>query len=369
MKHLLSPLNVGPYTLKNRIIMAPLTRMRAGKNLAPTTLNAEYYRQRATAGLIISEASQVSEQGQGYPRTPGIYNDEQVEGWKKVTQAVHEEGGHIFLQLWHTGRISHSSHHRGNALPVSASAIPAKGFAMTADFESVPFETPHELEADEIEQIIADYRAAAENAQRAGFDGVEVHAANGYLIQQFLTPKINQRTDEYGGSIENNARLLFAVLHEVIQVWGADKVGIRLSPFGSSGDSYDPDAFPVFDYVIEKLNDYELAYLHVIRSRENETKDHPYIHLERSLWKKFKGTLILADNFTPEEAEKYVTENIGDAIAFGRAFIANPDLVQRIAENAPLNAGDRNTYYGGTEKGYTDYPLLSAIKEQQTLAI
>lgn len=353
---LLAPLQLGDYTLKNRVIMAPLTRMRANADLAPTDLNVEYYRQRASAGLIITEATQISNLGQGYPMTPGIYSEKQIEGWKKVTEAVHAEGGRIFAQLWHVGRVSHSSLHPADGLPVAPSAIPAEGKTLTAQWQQVPFETPREIALEEIKQTMATYRKAAENAKAAGFDGVELHSANGYLLHEFMHETSNQRTDEYGGSIENKARIVLEAINELVDVWGAGKVGIRLSPFAFPYGVYDPKSYEVYEYLVQKLNTYNLAYLHLVRYREGEIEN--VKEKQKALWKLYKGTIIAADGFTPETAQEYVEKDCADAVAFGRYFIANPDLPKRIEIGASLNEYDRTTFYGGTEKGYTDYPFL-----------
>jgi N-ethylmaleimide reductase len=358
-KLLLTPVQLGDYLLRNRLIMAPLTRMRADAELKPTALNAEYYRQRSSAGLIITEASQISPQGQGYPSTPGIYSQQQVEGWKKVTDAVHAEGGKIFMQLWHVGRISHSSLHPDAGLPVAPSAVKPAGMTMTANWEQVPFETPRALDLNEIKEIVRDYRRAAINARQAGFDGVELHAANGYLMNQFLHLKTNHRTDEYGGSEENRAKLVLEVISELVDVWGPGKVGIRLSPFTQSNDIYDPASYQVYPYLLSKLAEYNLAYIHLIRARLSELEDDPAVSVkERELWSQYPGSIIAADGFTPETAQEYINNKWADAIAFGRSFLANPDLPLRIAEGAALNHYDRTTFYGGGEKGYTDYPFL-----------
>lgn len=355
---LLEEFKLGDYALKNRVVMAPLTRMRADADLAPTALNVEYYRQRASAGLIVTEASQISPLGQGYPSTPGIYSEKQVAGWKQVTEAVHREGGRIFMQLWHVGRISHSSFHPEEGLPVAPSAIPLSGKTLTATWEQVPYETPRALETAEIKSIVLDYRRAAENAKKAGFDGVELHSANGYLLNQFLHGKTNQRTDEYGGSVENRARLVLEVLEQLTGVWGAGKVGIRLSPFTFSGDIYDPEAYPVYEYLLKELEHLSLAYVHYVRARPSEIDDELVFEKEKQLWKNYAGTLIAADGFTTETALEYVESGQADAIAFGRNFISNPDLPKRLAVGVVLNPYDRNTFYGGAEKGYTDYPFL-----------
>lgn len=354
---LFSSLQLGDYTLKNRLVMAPLTRMRANpSDLAPGELNAEYYRQRSEAGLIVTEASQISPIGMGYPLTPGIYSEAQVEGWKKVTGAVHGNDGKIFIQLWHVGRVSHSSLHPKEGLPVAPSAVAAPGMTFTASFSQVPFETPREITVDEIKQTILDYRKAAENAKAAGFDGVELHSANGYLLHEFLHETSNRRTDEYGGTVENKARIVLEVLDELIDVFGAGKVGIRLSPFAFPYGVYDPKSYEVYQYLVEKLNSYKLAYLHLVRYREGEIEN--VVAKEQALWKSYTGTIIAADGFTPETAASFVEEGLAHAIAFGRHFIANPDLPKRIKLKAELNPYDRTTFYGGAEKGYTDYPFL-----------
>ncbi len=365
MAGLFDTLEMGDVVLKNRVIMAPLTRMRAkAPGHVPYELTAEYYKQRASAGLIISEASQISPQGMGYPSTPGIYSEEQVEGWKKVTDAVHEEGGKIFLQLWHVGRISHTSHQPDGGLPVAPSAIAAaKSGTMSAQWESVKIETPRALELSEIPGIINDYKVAAENAKRAGFDGVEVHGANGYLLDAFLQDGSNQRTDEYGGAVENRARLLLEVIDAVVSVWGAGRVGVRLSPYGTVHDMRDSDPIGLFSYVFEKLNDRKLAYVHVIEPRatgaggsEAVNEDAPSTSdLFRS---KFNGTFISAGGYLPDSAKAVVEKGSADAVAFGRYFISNPDLPKRIETGAELTPYDRPTFYGGAEAGYTDYPFL-----------
>jgi N-ethylmaleimide reductase len=357
---LLTPVQLGDYLLKNRLVMAPLTRMRADAELKPTALNAEYYRQRSSAGLIITEATQISPLGQGYPSTPGIYSQQQVEAWKKVTDAVHTEGGKIFMQLWHVGRISHSSLHSEAGLPVAPSAVRPAGMTMTAQWEQVPFEIPRALELNEIREIIRDYHRAAVNARLAGFDGVELHSANGYLLNQFLHLKTNHRTDEYGGSVEKRAKLILEVIQELVDVWGSGKVGIRLSPFTQSGDIFDLESYPVYPYLLDELAAYNLAYIHMVRARTSEIEDAAAFEKEKELWDQYPGAIIAADGFTAETAQKYISNKWAEAIAFGRNFIANPDLPQRFATGAGLNPYDRNTFYGGGEKGYTDYPFLNA---------
>jgi N-ethylmaleimide reductase len=363
---LLSPLRVGALVLKHRVVMAPLTRMRSGQpGDVPHALNAKYYAQRASeGGLIISEATQISLQGKGYPGAPGIHSAEQVAGWRRVTEAVHSKGGLIVLQLWHVGRHSHSSLHPEDGLPVAPSAIaPREGKALRADFQPVDYEVPRALELAEISGVIEQYRRGARNAKEAGFDGVEIHSANGYLLDQFLENGTNHRTDLYGGSVENRARLLMEVTDAVIGVWGADRVGVRLSPYGTFGDMHDSDPVALFGYVLGQLSGRRIAYAHLVEPRVgNAGADVP---LDRTAARTaeifrtaFEGVLISAGGYTPAEAEVALETKHADAIAFGRLFIANPDLPERIRLNAMLKRPDRSTFYGGTETGYTDYPML-----------
>nr|WP_290224746.1 alkene reductase [Trichocoleus desertorum] len=358
---LLSSVKLGPYELPNRLVMAPLTRNRAGAGDVPGALNATYYAQRASAGLIVSEASQVSPQGLGYPSTPGIYSPEQVAGWRLITEAVHAKGGRIFLQLWHVGRISHPSLQPDGALPVAPSAIAPAGEAAT--YEGMkPFVTPRALESHEIPGIVEQYRQGAQNALEAGFDGVEIHAANGYLIDQFLRDGTNHRTDEYGGSIENRARFLLEVTEAVVSVWGGDRVGVRLAPSGSFNDMSDSDPVATFSYVAEALNRFNLAYLHIVEPRadDNFTAGTPASRLTTGYFRSiFKGTLIAAGGFDRESGNAVIANGEADLVAYGRLFIANPDLPERFAIDAPLNPADRSTFYGGDERGYIDYPALS----------
>ncbi len=368
--HLFSPLKVGPYQLKHRVMLAPLTRMRAAKpSLAPRPLNAEYYAQRATdGGLLIAEASPVSASGFGSPGVPGIYTDAQIEGWRAVVNAVHAKGGVIFLQLWHVGRVSHSSFQPGGALPVapSAVAIPEELKTSTADGKIVSYETPRALETDEIPGIVEAYKQAARNALAAGFDGVEVHGANGYLIEQFLQSRSNLRTDRYGGSIANRVRFLMEVTQAVIDVWGAHRVGVRLSPYGIANGSGEAEPMPLYQYAIEQLNPLGLAYLHFIEPRssgagraEVDWQGVPSaMVLYRPIW---KGVLISAGGFTGETAEAAIAKGHADAIAFGRIFISNPDLPNRLRHGYPLTPYNRKTFYGGDVEGYTDYPVYDAM--------
>src|SRR4051794_24123265 len=364
---LFSPLQVGPYGLSHRVVMAPLTRMRAERSkFAPQTLNAEYYGQRATAGgLIIAEASPVAPTGRGNPATPGIYSDDQVEGWRKVVDAVHAKGGIIFLQLWHVGRVSHSSLQPGGVLPVAPSAVPITGegmLAMTASGKPEPYETPRALQTHEIPEVIDAFRIGARNALTAGFDGVEIHGANGYLLEQFLQSHTNLRTDRYGGSIANRARLLLEIVDAAIGVCGAERVGVRLSPYGVANGSGEPDPMPLYSHVIRALDDRDLAFVHFIEPRSsgagraevNHQNVPSAMQLFRPLW---RGVLISAGGFDAISAEAAVADGHADAIAFGRHFISNPDLPARIQHGIPFTPYNRATFYGGEAAGYTDYPF------------
>jgi N-ethylmaleimide reductase len=367
---LFSPLKVGPYQLAHRVAMAPLTRMRAARpSLAPRPLNADYYAQRATpGGLLIAEASPVMATGFGNPGVPGIWSEQQIEGWRKVVDAVHAKGGIIFLQLWHVGRVSHSSFQPGGALPVapSAVAISSEFKAMTWDGKVAAYEMPRALETDEIAGIVAAFRQAAKNALAAGFDGVEIHGANGYLLEQFLQSRSNQRTDRYGGSIENRARLLLEVVQAAIEVWGASRVGVRLSPYGVANDSGEPDPMPLYTHVVNALGPLGLAYLHFIEPRSsgagraevNWQNVPSAMVLFRPIW---KGVLIAAGGFSGEAAEAAIADGHADAVAFGRIFISNPDLPRRLQHGFPLTPYNRATFYGGEDAGYTDYPVYDEL--------
>lgn len=364
MSNLFDTLQFGDVTVKNRFVMAPLTRMRSKQpGNIPWELNATYYAQRSTAGLIISEATQVSQQGQGYPGTPGIHSADQIAGWKLVTDAVHQENGKIFLQLWHVGRISHRSHQPGGGLPVAPSAIKPAGGIYSADWKEVEFETPRALETDELQGIVSDFRRGAENAKTAGFDGVEVHGANGYLLDQFLQDGSNHRSDNYGGSIANRARLLLEVVDAAISVWGKGRVGVRLSPYGTFNDMRDSDPVALFTYVIGEISKRGIAYIHLIEARatnaggsDGQITDAPNI---AALFRKIITTkLISAGGHSVNTAKEVIEMGLADAVAFGRLFISNPDLPARIKANVELNRYDRSTFYGGAEKGYTDYPAL-----------
>lgn len=365
--HLFSPLTVGALELSHRVVLAPLTRLRSTQpGDVPNPLNALYYSQRATkGGLLITEATQISQLGKGYPAAPGIYTAEQIEGWKLVTEAVHAKGGFIFLQLWHVGRMSHSSLHPEAGLPVAPSAIaPQDGSkALTSHFQQVDYEIPRALSIEELPGIVEQYRQAAANAKLAGFDGVEIHGANGYLLDQFLEDKSNHRTDEYGGSIENRARLLMEVADAVVSVWGKDRVGVRLSPYGTFLDMGDSDPIALFSYVLDQLSKRGLAYAHLVEPRignagADAAPDAKAPDTAILFRKAFSGVLISAGGYTAELAEEAIAGHHADAVAFGRLFLANPDLPKRFELGAALNDYDRATFYGGTEKGYTDYPAL-----------
>lgn len=348
MSVLFDKLKVGDLTLKNRIIMAPLTRSRAGDSRIPNDLMARYYRQRSSAGLILTEATSVSSTGVGYAGTPGIWSEEQVEGWKKITKAVHDEGGLIFMQLWHVGRISDPMF-LGGELPVAPSAIAAKGHVSLVRPEKA-YVTPRALETSEIPGIIESYRLGAENAKKAGFDGVEIHGANGYLLDQFLQDKTNQRTDQYGGSIENRARLALEVTDAVIGVWGADRVGYHISPRADSHDMGDSNLRETFGYLMKELGKRKIAF---VFAREHMAPD----SVGRELKKDFGGVFIANEKFDQTQAEKVITDGGADAVSFGLPFIANPDLTKRFAEGLPLNQVNFNTLYGSGPEGYTDYPF------------
>lgn len=353
MATLFDPLKVGALTLRNRIVMAPLTRQRAGVERVPNALMAKYYADRAAAGLILSEATSVTPQGVGYADTPGIWSDEQVEGWKLVTKAVHDAGGTIFLQLWHVGRVSDPVFLDGE-LPVAPSAIAAGGHVSLVRPKR-EYVTPRALELDEIPGIVAAYRKGAENAKRAGFDGVEVHGANGYLLDQFLQDSTNKRTDLYGGPIENRARLLLEVTDACIDVWGADRVGVHLAPRADSHTMGDSDRAATFGYVARELGKRKIAF---IAAREHEAAD----SLGPQLKKAFGGVYIANEKFTKDSAQAAIARGDADAVAWGQTFIANPDLVRRFEVGAALNAPDASTFYAPGAEGYTDYPMLETAE-------
>ncbi len=355
---LFTPVRLGALALANRIVMAPLTRDRAGVDQVPGPLAAEYYGQRASAGLIVAEGTQISPLGQGYLDTPGIHSEAQVEGWKAVTDEVHRRGGRIVVQLWHVGRISHTSLLPAGEVPVAPSAIRARGKTFTAQgFEDVS--EPRALALDEIPGLVEDYRRAARNAIRAGFDGVEVHAANGYLIDQFLRDGSNQRSDAYGGSIDNRTRLLAEVVQAIAAEIGADRTGVRLSPVTGSNDAHDSDPQPLFERAVERLDAIGgLAFVHVIEGETGGPRDKIAFDYA-ALRAKFRGPWIGNNGYDKARAEQALASGYADAVAFGRPFIANPDLVRRLREDAPLAQVDPDTLYGGGAKGYTDYPALA----------
>lgn len=351
MSQLFQPLKIGALEIPNRLIMAPLTRMRATPpNRIPNDLMAEYYAQRATAGLILSEATSVTPMGVGYPNTPGIWSEEQVAGWKKITSAVHARGGRIFLQLWHVGRVSDPVYLNGE-LPVAPSAIAPEGHVSVLRPQKA-YVTPRALETHEIPGIVIAFKRGAENAKKAGFDGVEIHGANGYLIDQFLHDGSNKRSDQYGGSLENRVRLALEITDAVISVWGADRVGFHIAPRGDSHSMKDSDPEKLFTYLAQQLSHRKIAFLF---AREHQGPD----SLGPKIRKAFNGVYIANESFTKESAEAIIEKNDADAVSFGVQFIANPDLPRRFAENAPLNVPNPSTFYAEGITGYTDYPFLS----------
>jgi N-ethylmaleimide reductase len=354
---LLEPYKLGPITLPNRLVMAPLTRNRAVAGMVPSPLAVEYYGQRASAGLLITEASQISQQGQGYQDTPGIYSKEQVAGWRKVTERVHGRGGRIFIQIWHVGRISHTTLQPNGGAPVAPSAIRAKGKTFVGG-TFTDISEPRALALEEIPGIVDDFRRATVNAIEAGFDGVEIHGANGYLLDQFAKDGANKRTDAYGGSIENRARLMLEVTKAVASEAGPERTGIRISPVTPSNDISDSNPQPLFEHIVDHLNALKLVYIHVIEGATGGPRDVASFDYG-SLRKRFNGAYIANNGYDFALANKVLAANEADLIAFGKLFIANPDLVERLKRGAPLNAPDKATFYGGDAKGYTDYPTLS----------
>lgn len=361
---LFSPVRVGALELPHRIVMSPLTRSRAGAGHAPGAMNATYYAQRATAALIITEATHFSEQGIGYPSTPGIHTPQQIAGWRLVTDAVHARGGRIFLQLWHVGRVSHPSMQPDGELPVGASPIAAEGELFTSTGMQ-KFIAPRALETGEIPGIVEGFRRGAVNAREAGFDGVEVHGANGYLLDQFLEDSTNQRTDAYGGAIENRARLLLEVVAAVAGVWGAERVGVRLSPGGTFNSMHDSDPARTFGYVARELSRFGIAYLHVIEPEGGINVDGTQTSATKHLRAIFEGKIITAAGYDQAKAGRVIAAGDADLVAFGKLFIANPDLPQRFRTGAPLNPPDTQSFYGGDERGYIDYPSLDSQHAQR----
>jgi N-ethylmaleimide reductase len=375
---LFQPYRLGPFNLPHRIVMAPLTRSRARQpGNVPSSLAACYYAQRASAALIVSEATQVSMQGQGYAWTPGIHSREQVEAWRRVTKALHEANGLIFNQLWHVGRISHPALQPDNMLPVAPSAIIPEGKAFIenerGEGELVPFVRPRALNIEEMPYIVGQYERGARNARTADFDGVEIHAANGYLLDQFIETGTNRRTDAYGGLVENRARLLFEVAEALMPIWGPDRIGVRISPLGKLNDIHDDNPEATFGCIAERLSDYGLAYLHIVnpamdQMQSGQQPEPRALGMAEMIRKKYKGTLIVAGGFQADTAEQWLQEGRADLIAFGRKFIANPDLPERLRAGGPFNVDDPTTYYGGGEKGYTDYPSLAQDRGEQPKA-
>lgn len=354
---------LGPITLKNRIVMAPLTRSRAGQGDAPRELNAEYYQQRASAGLIISEASQVSQQGQGYLWTPGIYTAPQVEGWRKVVDAVHQRDGKIFLQMWHVGRISHVSLQPGGECPISCTEKAAEStysFAYDADGSpgNVPASKPRVATAADLKQVVADYARAGRHAVQAGFDGAEVHGANGYLFDQFLSSMVNERSDEYGNqSKQTRTRLLLEAFEAVAGELGADRVGVRIAPFGTFGGmKKDPKTEETFLYLAEELSRRGAVYLHVVRGSQLDAEPVVPEEFFAEIRRAFNRTIIVTGGLDKQSAEQLLRKDVADLFGFGTLFISNPDLPERLRNDWPLAAGDQNTFYGGGAKGYIDYP-------------
>lgn len=357
---LLQPYNKGNLNLKNRVVMAPMTRSRAAnaENKPTGELQGEYYKQRASAGLIITEGAQISKQAVGYINTPGIHSEEQIQGWKEVTQKVHKADGKIFIQLWHVGRMSHPDFHNGN-LPVAPSAINpnAKSFTAEGLKDTV---TPKEMSVEEIKSTVQDFKQAAANAMKAGFDGVEIHSSNGYLLHQFFNGTSNQRTDEYGGSIENRAKILFEVIDAIKEVMPEEKIGLRLNPslHGIFGMTMDEETIPTFDYIVRKLNDYNLAYLH-LSEPFNDISDLPFAETEiaKRYRPMYNGTIIINTNFDQESGNAILEEGNADLVAFGKPYVSNPDLVERFAQGVALNEWDEKTFYTPGKEGYLDYPV------------
>ncbi|BAZ15089.1 NADH:flavin oxidoreductase/NADH oxidase [Calothrix sp. NIES-4071] len=359
MTTLFDSIKVGALTLPNRMVMAPLTRGRAESDGTPTEIMVQYYRQRATAGLIISEATSISPLGVGWVNAPTIFKPEDITNWQTVTDAVHQAGGRIFLQLWHMGRVSHPDFLNGQQ-PVGPSAIAAQGESHTPQGKK-PYVTPRELSVEEIRATVADYATATKNARSCGFDGVEIHGANGYLIDEFLRDSANQRNDEYGGAIPNRARFMLEVVEAVVSAWSADRVGIRLSPANPYNDMSDSDPIGLFTYAAEQLNKFELAYLHVLEGLPGSVLAGPEPRVTPHIRRAYNGILIVNGGYNQELGQKAIENNEADLIAYGTLFLANPDLVERFREGTALNTPDPHTFYTPGEKGYIDYPMLTAV--------
>lgn len=361
-EHILSPFQLGNLTLPNRMVMAPMTRNRADENGVPRPMSGIYYAQRATAGLVITEATQVSPKGTGYVFTPGIHTQEQARGWKVVTDAVHQAGGRIFSQIWHTGRVSHPLLQPNGEVPLAPSPIQADTMVFTPNgFE--PAAVPRELALDEITDIVEQFAQAARFAKEAGFDGVEIHGANGYLLEQFLKDGTNKRTDAYGGKVSSRIRFTLEVVREVVEVWGPGRVGLRISPLGVFNDMHDSDPHRLYSALVQELNTIPLAYLHVIEplpdhpNFKNQAGVAPTLPVLREI---YNGTIIVNGGYGKEQGEDAIARDQADLVAFGVPYLANPDLAERFKMNAPLNPPDMDTFYGGDEKGYTDYPFMNA---------
>lgn len=365
---LLQPIRVGGMQLKNRVVMAPLTRRRATADHIPTPIMIPYYEQRASAGLIVAEATNISLQAVGYPRSPGIFTRSQIDAWQEVTAAVHRRDGLIFLQLWHVGRVSHPLIQADGAIPVSASAIAAAG-KITTPAGPRDMAVPRALKTEEVPGVVDDYRQASINAMEAGFDGVEIHGANGYLPDQFLHSGSNKRTDRYGGSIENRCRFLLEIVDACTRAIGADNVGIRLSPSGIVKDMYDDHPIELYEYLIRELNPFKLAYLHLMEpyaALEPEEMYRHYLKVVTPHFRKFfQGPVITNVDFTFESGNRILQDGFADLVAFGKPFISNPDLVERFAAGAPLAGWDKETFYHGEAKGYTDYPMMDGTVSEE----
>ncbi len=359
---LLTKYNLSGLKLSNRVVMAPMTRSRAGEGNVPTDLMAKYYRQRSSAGFIISEGTQISQQGIGYPWTPGIHTKDQIEGWNKVTKAVHEEGSNIFAQIWHVGRVSHPRYHNGEP-PVAPSAVKPEGQIFTANGMK-EFVTPRALQSDEIPGIIEDYAQAARNAIKAGFDGVEIHGANGYLIDQFIKDGTNKRSDKYGGSLQNRSRFAVEVVQAVSDAIGSKRTGIRFSPAGRNQGISDSNPKEMFGYLLEQLNDYNLAYVHLMEAISDVSDIDNYPTKVTEYFRNiYNGTIITNAGYDQDSGNEAIENGTADLVAYGRLFLANPDLPARFEANAKLNDQDKSTFYGGDEEGYTDYPFMSQSTE------
>jgi N-ethylmaleimide reductase len=370
LQELFQPLQLGSLEISNRILMAPLTRARSDHDhRTQTALHALYYAQRASSGLVISEATQISQEGIGYAWTPGIHTDQQVDSWRLVNDAVHNAGGRIFCQLWHVGAVSHKVFQPDQGQPVSSSSWTPKGEAFVGTYHPdgplVPFEEARALTLDEIPRVLDDYRHAAGQAKAAGFDGIELHAANGYLIDQFLRDSVNRRDDHYGGSIENRVRLLVEVVDALSEVIPADRIGVRLTPIGGPGGSRDSEPVALYTAAAKAIAGKGLAYLHVVRTNSLTGDDSQEVSemAIKSMRQAFDSAFIVNGGFTPAEAAEWIAAGDADAVAFGRLFISNPDLVERIAQGAELNQPDDNTFYGGGAEGYVDYPTLSRTND------